>query len=463
MYDLIDSKILDKNAEYYNVNLEVLMENAGKSVAQFCGDLGKKFLVLCGPGNNGGDGYVAAKYLKHMGKDVYIKVISPPETSLAIKKKSECDSAGIKYYNGDDYDSFDVLVDAILGVGIKGVPREPFYSEIVKINNSKSRKVSVDVPSGFPSSHHVKPEFTVTMQFLKKGMVESECGRIIVADIGFPPDAIKYIGPGEILAFPKNQPSSHKGDNGILLVISGSQEYYGSAVYAIKSALRMGIDLLYLFTPRITADRISSNVYDIILREAGEKYFEIVPQLLEMIRNKNIALAIGPGISKERTALNNIRKVITASIQSRRPMVIDADPLTITSEFNFENLTVLTPHGGEFRNAFGLEPNEENAKKVARDLNAVILLKGRTDIITDGTRIKYNKEFHHESMTRGGTGDLLTGAVGGLLAKGVDPYHSACLASYVIGKSGLLAFKNLGYSYYTSEILNFIPQVINER
>lgn len=463
MYDPIDSKILDKNAEYCNVNLEDLMENAGKSVAKFCEGMGKKFLVICGPGNNGGDGYVTAKYLKQKGKDVYIKVVAPPETSLAIKKKNECDSSGIKYYTGDDYNSFDVLVDAMLGIGIKGIPREPFYSEISKINNSKSRKVSVDVPSGFPSSHHVRPEYTVTMQFLKKGMNESECGEIKVVDIGFPPDAINNIGPGEILAFPKNQPSSHKGDNGILLVISGSHDYYGSAVYVVKSALRMGIDLLYLFTPRIAAERISGNVYDIIIRDSGERYFEIIPQLMVMLRSKNVALAIGPGISKDRGALNNIRNVISTSIQLHRPMVIDADPLIIATEFNFENLAVLTPHGGEFQNAFGLEPNELNAKKVARDLNAVILLKGRTDIITDGSRIKYNKEFHHESMTRGGTGDLLTGAVGGLLSKGVDPYHSACLAAYIIGKSGLLAFKNLGYSYYTSEILNFIPQVLSER
>lgn len=463
MYDILDSRILDRNAEYFNVNMENLMENAGKAVANFAAELGNNFLVLCGSGNNGGDGYVAAKYLKSMGKKVDIKIISQPETPLSIKKKSECDSMGIDRYTGDKYQEYDVLIDALLGIGIRGIPREPYYSEIIKINKSGSIVVSVDVPSGFPSEHRVIPNYTVTMQFIKKGMNKENCGTIKIADVGFPEEVIKSIGPGEILAYPRNLPESHKGDNGILLALAGSREYHGSAIYLVKSALRMGTDLVFLYTPESAAHRISSNVYDIIIRESGFDYFEVTPHLLEMIENRNVALAIGPGLSKNPIAMENAEMAIRKSIEYNRKFVLDADPLLLSKKFNHGNLSVLTPHHGEFRNAFELDPNEQNARKIAKDLNTVILLKGHVDIITDGYRVKLNKEFHHESMTRGGTGDILTGAIGGLISKGVDTYHAACLGSYVIGKSGLLTFKKYGYSYYTSEILNTIPEVMNEK
>jgi len=463
MYDLLDARILDRNAIYYNVDMEKLMENAGAAVANFASKLGNKFLVIVGPGNNGGDGYVAAKNLKMMKKDVQIKILLEPESPLAIKKKHECEKIGIPFYNSENYNEFDVIIDALLGIGIKGIPREPYFSEINRINQSRALKVSVDVPSGFPSDHSVKADFTVTMQFMKKGMNESRCGKIIVVDVGFPPETIYNIGPGEMLAFPKNSPDSHKGDNGILIAVAGSAEYYGSAVYTVKSALRMGVDLVYLFTPVMAANRISPHVYDVIIRDSGREYFEIRADLLNMIEKKNVGVAIGPGLSKNKVALENAKNVIHFSLANKRPIVIDADPLIISKDFNYEGLGVLTPHHGEFRNSFDLDPTEENAKKIAKDINAVIFLKGKVDIITDGYRTKYNKEFHHESMTRGGTGDLLTGSIGGLLSRGVDPYHAACLASYIVGKSGLLAFKKLGYSYYTSEILDNYSIVMNEK
>ncbi len=463
MYDLLDARILDKNAIYYNVDMEKLMENAGAAVANFASSLGDRFLVIVGPGNNGGDGYVTAKNLKMMKKDVQIKVLIEPESPLAIKKKHECEKIGIQFFNNENYDQFDVIIDALLGIGIKGTPREPYFSEINRINRSKALKVSVDVPSGFPSDHAVKPHYTVTMQFMKKGMSESNCGKIIVADVGFPPEVIYNVGPGEMLAFPKNSPDSHKGDNGILIAVAGSADYYGSAVYTLKSALRMGVDLVFLFTPEAAANRISPHVYDVIIRDSGREYFEIRADLLDMIENKNVGIALGPGLSKNKIALENAKNVIYFALKNKRPIVVDADPLIISKEFNYEGLGVLTPHHGEFRNSFNLDPTEENVKKVARDLNAVVFLKGRVDIITDGYRVKYNKEFHHESMTRGGTGDLLTGSIGGLLSRGVDPYHAACLASYIVGKSGLLTFKKYGYSYYTSEILDNYPLVMNEK
>ncbi len=463
MFKLIDSKILDINAEKSGIDMEKLMNSAGGAVADFVMSIKpRNILTICGSGNNGGDGYTASILLHRAGMKVSVLPVKEPETFLAKKKFKEYREAGGNIVYNPRLDEYDVIIDAMLGIGITGTPKEPYASMIQKINNARTRIVSVDIPSGFPSAIAVKPDYTVTMQFIKEGMDESKCGKIIVADVGFPTEVIEMIGPGDMLAFPVNGKISHKGDNGIVVIVSGSIDYYGAPLYVSKSALRMGPDMVFLFAPLKIHDHVTSHIQDIMIRKSGMDYIEFNYEMKKMISERASAVAIGPGISRNQDATENATKIIENTLLSGKKIVIDADALAAISGLeDFKGLAVLTPHRGEFKSTFNLEPNDENAKKIAQKLNATLLLKGPVDIVTDGSILKRNRNYHHESMTRGGTGDLITGATAGLLSKGLDTLHSAFLSSYIIGSAGLTAFKRMGYSYLTSEIIDIIPDIIN--
>lgn len=459
MKSLLDSRILDMNGKEAGLEMGKLMDNAGKAVANFVKTLNPRSVVAtCGSGNNGGDGYVAALYLLKEGISCDVIPVTGPSSDLCKESYDNFTKSGGRISTVNETKEYDVIIDALLGVGINETPREPYFSFIDGINNSHAKIVSVDIPSGFLTEKAVKPQFTVTMQFEKEGMNSGNCGKIIVADVGFPVSVQEMIGPGDLLALPENEKKSHKGDNGILVVVGGSSEFFGAPIYVAKSALRMGPDLVFLFSPSSIHNHIASNLQDIILRKSGVDFIELNYELMKTIQEKADSIAIGPGISKNPLALEESSKIIEFSLSLNKKVVIDADSLgSVAHITDFRGNAVLTPHRGEFKSTFGAEPTEENAKRIADKINAVILLKGEVDIVTDGKVLKKNTSYHHQSMTRGGTGDLITGAVGALLSKKVDPIHSAFLASYITGKAGLLMFQKKGYGYFTSEIIDFIP------
>ena len=462
MHTVLDSRILDANAQFSGVNMEALMDRAGRAVAKLVKSLSpKRALIVCGSGNNGGDGYTAAAILRKDGISVDCYPASAPSSDLCKKKHDVFLKIGGNVVKSLDGRKYDLIVDALLGVGASGPPREPYASIIKRLNKSGVKIVSVDVPSGFPSNDLVKPQFTVSMQFQKEGMTKSNSGKIVISDVGFPKDVIDMIGPGDMIAFPSSPKYSHKGENGICVLVGGSKKYYGAPLYMAESALRMGPDLVNLFTPSSIHEYIASNCQGIILGKSGIVDIEFNYDLMKILKEKADSLAIGPGISKSPKALEEASKIIDFTLSLKKRMVIDADALEAVRNIrDFEGNTVLTPHRGEFRSTFGLDPTEENAKKVARKINAVILLKGEIDIATDGEILKKNKSFHHQSMTRGGTGDLVTGSVAGILARKVDPLHSAFLASYIVGQAGLTAFARMGYSYFTSDLLAIMPEIL---
>ncbi|MDA8055667.1 MAG: NAD(P)H-hydrate dehydratase [Thermoplasmatales archaeon] len=462
VHTVLDSRILDLNAEISGVNMEGLMDNAGRAVANLVSSLKpKKILTVCGGGNNGGDGYVAASILKKEGQDIDCYPASPPVSELCKKKYAAYVKNGGRVIDSVKKGKYDVIVDALLGVGITGPPREPYASLIDLINESGAKVVSVDVPSGFPSNHYVKPQFTVTMQFRKDGMTKSNSGKIVVADVGFPLGTIEMIGPGDLIAFPSSLKSSHKGENGICVLVGGSIRYFGAPIYMACSALRMGPDLVNLYTPSSIHNHVASNCQGIILRKSGIDQIEFNYDLMKVLNERADSLAIGPGISKVETALEEAAKIIDFTLSIKKSLVIDADALEASRSItDFKGTTVLTPHRGEFKSVFGIDPTEDNVMRVARKINAIILLKGEVDIVTDGETLKKNISYHHQSMTRGGTGDLVTGAVAGLLARRLDPMHSATLASYIVGQAGLNAFGKMGDGYMISDLIDSIPEVL---
>jgi len=460
------TKVLDRNAEWFGVDTETLMENAGRAVAGEAKKLPyKKWLVLCGRGNNGGDGYVAARYIKN----AVIINTGKPRTMLARKNYRRAKMMGIKIipYTRENLEEqlkeCDAVVDALLGVGLKGELKEPYREMVEMVNNSSKYILSVDVPSGMGSGMSIKASRVVTFHFIKEGL-DDICDDIVVADIGIPEDAEKYVGAGEMLYYPKPEKNSHKGDNGIIAVIGGGP-YTGAPALAAMAGLRSGCDLAYVCVPSRIWRVVASFAPELIVKEMEGEYFSPHNiQEIEDIVEKSHVILVGPGMGKEKESREAVKTLLERYMDEKR-FVIDADAIEAVGDMYFRKNAIITPHAGEFRKLTGISlPDDmEGRKKIvmeeAEKRNATILLKGPTDIISDGKNVKMNV-VHNESMTVGGTGDVLAGIAACMLSKGVDAFHAACMAAFINGMAGNMAFDDYGYGMVAGDLMEYIPEVI---
>ncbi|MEO2152279.1 MAG: NAD(P)H-hydrate dehydratase, partial [Thermococcus sp.] len=360
--------------------------------------------VFSGTGNNGGDGFVAARHLS-FENDVTVFLVGDEAKIRSEEAKhnweilKSLDFVKIRvlkdsaYIKGLDLSGYDVIVDALLGAGTRGEPREPIRSAIEKINEyaGRAKIVSVDLPSGYPSDVRVKADFAVTFQWDKE---EYEGFERVIVEIGYPWELYHLVGPGDA-KFALRKKGQHKGQNGRLLVIGGSLSYYGAPYLASKGASYL-VDLVYLAMPAEPARRISDP--DLILRPfPGENFStEHLDDLLELAEKAD-AVVIGPGIGLAEETKEFVREFVR---RCEKPMVIDADGLKAIAEdlgVLKGKAFVLTPHAGEFSVLFGVKPPEgliERAglvKEKAREIGGVILLKGPYDVISDGETWKYNR------------------------------------------------------------------------
>ncbi len=258
---------------------------------------------------------------------------------------------------------------------------------------------------------------------------------------------------------------SHKGDYGRLLVVGGSKKYTGSSTIAALAAMRAGIDMVTLAAPRRAADVAASYEPGIITEPlCGDFLKESHMRTLMKMLETCDALVIGCGIGKEKSTARVVRKLISIST---KPCVIDADGLHAISSgmTRLCRQAVLTPHAGEFRTLTGCSPGTsvtkraEQARKLASKLGCIILLKGKTDIITDGKSTFSNKSGN-QYMTRGGTGDMLAGVCGALLALGMKPLEAAAAAAWTTGKAGDIARQGFGGGFLISDAVSCIPRAI---
>ncbi len=464
----METKVLDRNAEWFGVTTEQLMENAGRAVAEVTKKLPyRKWLVVCGSGNNGGDGYVAARYIKNCT----IVAVSRPKTGLAMKNYRRAKAVGIPIYAYEKkkfeklLEESEAVIDAMLGVGIKGELKEP-YKEIVKMINSSGKYVlSVDVPTGLGGDTFIRASATVTFDFIKEGM-EGKSGEIIVADIGIPREAKEEVGAGDMLYYPKPKKESHKGENGVVAVIGGGP-YTGAPALAGMAALRGGCDLAFICCPSEIAGIVAGFSPNLIIHRLDGKVFS--PEnigAVEEIVEKADAVLIGPGLGNSNETVRACREFLE-KYADKKTIVIDADAIKAAKGIYYGGKAIITPHAGEFRELTGIKlpPDIEERKKIvrkeAKKIDATILLKGYVDIISDGIRIKIN-HIHNEAMTAGGTGDVLAGICAALLAKKVPPFNAACMAAFINGMAGNMVYEEKGYGLIASDLLDKIPEVIME-
>lgn len=434
---------VDENAVALGVSSLQLMESAGKALA----DLVRSFhsdpvLILCGKGNNGGDGMVAARhlqdlevcviYLEDSGRspdcDHHLKVLSSCPVDLAPVRCPE-DVAAL----GRHFQEAGCIVDALLGTGSSGTPREPIRSLVEAAQRTSAMKVSADVPTpGFVPDHILA---------FHRPKVEGS----LVADIGIPLDAEITVGPGDLTVMLRKDPGAHKGAGGEVLVVGGGP-YQGAPYLAGLGALRAGADIVRIASP--VFEPVPDLIYE---RLEGKRIGARHADTLKALAERADVVVMGNGLG------DRSHGVMVELARCCRRAVVDAD--AIRRPLPQADDTIYTPHAGEFARMTGILPPEEavHRARAVRDAAHIgtILLKGKTDIISDGARVRFNRTGS-PLMTVGGTGDVLAGVVAALFCH-LPAFESGCLAAYVNGRAGMAVEKAFGGGMLPTDLVDRIP------
>lgn len=489
-----DMRVLELNSIALGIPTIRLMESAGAVIAWEINrrSSGKsKIVVFAGKGGNGGDGIVAARHLSSLGHEVTLILTfkpdeaSHPDTAENLKTIKLMDkSLKLLVWNSPEHYKpleADFIIDAILGVGVKGELREPVKTAIKTINESRGFKVSVDIPSGLnpdtgeASEPTVKADLTITMHRLKRGLVKnpSYVGEVLVANIGIPPEAELYVGPGDVaVRVPPKPPTAYKGVGGRVLIVGGSKLYTGAPALAALSALRSGADLAVVAAPGEAAYTIASYSPNLIVEKLpGERLsLDHIDRILEISERYN-PIIIGPGLGRDEDTVKAVLELVEKLIASGKTLVVDADGLKALAgcRVKLSWKAVLTPHSVEASLLSGYPPPQpldlEERIKISRHISrlyeATVLLKGPVDVVVEGEKVKLNRTGN-QGMSVGGTGDILSGILGAVIARGLGNFEAAGVAAYVCGLAGDLAFRRMGERIVATDLLEFIPRIFRE-
>lgn len=483
-----DMMVADANSEAMGIPRTSLMENAGSCLARRIINSRNpcKVTIFAGNGGNGGDGFVAARYLINHGFEVEVFFLSEPslikssETWLnweVLERMSNgINPLALKIIRDSSYlheTDAEVVVDALLGTGVKGNLREPVSTAVDIINQSEGFKVAVDVPtgvdpaSGMVADKAVRADVTVTFHKVKVGLNIASVeyvGNIEVCDIGIPQEAELFTGPGDLLRIEKRDKKSHKGQNGKVLIIGGSKEYSGAPALAALASLGAGADISVVACPKELSSVIRSYSPDLIVHSLSDDFMnpKDTEEIVKFSENFD-SVVLGCGIGREKETSLAVNDLV---VEIEKPMVIDADALKMVGPGILPRRiyeTVITPHAGEFREFSGITAPQDLkdkikvVKEVSRESETTVILKGAVDIIAGNDKLKLNSTGN-PGMSVGGTGDCLAGLTGALLAQGQDAFEAAFLGAYINGRAGDLACEKYGYNFKATDVLKLIPQ-----
>jgi hydroxyethylthiazole kinase-like uncharacterized protein yjeF len=488
-----EMRAIETNAEYYGISLLQLMETAGRNVAE---EIASRFnpketkvAIFCGSGGNGGDGFVAARYLNCLGFTV--EIILATRASNITHESAQKNWIALQSLRNiisirEVKDSLlipnfevDVIVDALLGIGQSGRLRPPIMQIVEKINNTNAFRVAVDVPTGINSNtgevlgNAVKANLTVTFYKPKLGFEKAKhyTGEVVVKNIGLPVELERLVGPGDVIKATKSrEPEAHKGEFGRLLVVGGSNTFSGAPALASLAALRTGVDIVTIASPEKTAIAISSMSPALITVKLKGK--RLTSNNISVIQNQlesATALVLGPGLGLHDETKEAVNEIIEHVEKTKIPMLLDADGIKAFTDFKrkLECAFVLTPHAREYEILTGeqlpkyLDEKAKAIQKTAKKLGAIILLKGPVDIISDGIQTKFNFTGN-AAMTVGGTGDVLSGIVGGLLAMGIEAFDAAVAGAFINGAAGDFVAIDKGCHMLPTDLLEWIPAVMDD-
>lgn len=467
----------------------LLMENAGRAVADAAGDMlkkcaGKIVIVMAGKGNNGGDGFGAARWLMNRGAQVTV-ILSCAQEDLSGSAADELQfylaGGGVVQDNiaaeqlpsvQDLLASADLIIDALLGTGFAGELRGIIRDLCQLINMSGRPVLAVDIPTGVNADDGsagidaVRAAATVTMALPKPGLClypgRACVGKLTVADIGMPASMLrKAPAPGQLSTdtlvaalLPERPATMHKGSAGRVLVVAGSLGYTGAAALCSTACVKAGAGLVTLLTPvsgrTILAVKLTETMVQALPEmEPGKLAAGATLQILEAAAKRDV-LAIGPGLGTSESTSAVIRQVLDSV---HVPVIIDADALTALAEHTEMLATmqapkVLTPHPGELARLLKISATEVEAHRIkvalscAKAWQAVLVLKGVPTVIACPDGRYYLNPTGNASMATGGSGDVLTGIIAALTGQGLSVEKAAVAGVYLHGAAGDLAAKN---------------------
>jgi len=438
------AKVLDANACYYGFSKLQLMESAGRAIAKQLEEdfgTGRKIAVFCGTGNNAGDGFVAARYLA-ANNNVAVHLVGSPEqikTEEALRNFIILKNSFAEIYVHADSKELpkrinaDIILECLIGTGVKGKLKEPIKSAVAILNKSKAVRVSVDVPC---------PEFRADTVY---SIATKKCKDCTVLDIGIPREFYWFAGPGNVKFLKARKPQSHKGQNGIALIIAGSKQYHGASIFAGK-ACSLFADLIFFLTEKENIPYVKKASPEFIVSELTLK------NLKEFAVKAN-AILIGPGLS---VSLRNARMLKFALKQFKdKRFVLDASAFHMVEKKMLHKNCMLTPHANEFKTLFGCKPSPSNVLEMANKYKCNILLKGPIDYISDGNAL-YCNFSGNALLTAGGTGDALAGVLTAFATQ--NPLlDSALAASFLVGfTADIIASKESGLN--AGKLIEEIPK-----
>lgn len=483
-------KSIEKRAaEHFQISEATMMENAGEALfneieKRFDSLYEKRVLVLCGSGNNGGDGLVAARYLINRRALVKVLMVNGTHLNDICKKMLDRLPQGIieTELPDEQLDSFDLVIDAVYGTGFHGTLHSDLSALFQKLNKTTAFKIAVDLVSGSVCDSGqtggtlLHCELTVTFALPKLCHflfpAAGYRGELIVCDIGIPAaaieeDQIKTEYTSEQLTktfLPKRKRDSHKGDYGKLLCICGSRYMTGAAALSTEAAVRSGAGIVQLMVPDEILDILQIKLTEPVF--ASYNQGSVQGNLMRALEKKD-AVLFGCGCSDNNTTLYILKELLLSSL----PLVLDADALNLASNHKIplkrSEPVIVTPHVMEFSRLTGLSIDEIESDRIkvaasySAKENVITVLKGAYTIIAEPFGRVFLNPYGNAGMAKGGSGDVLAGVIASFLAQGIEPFTAAIAGVYLHSKAGDNAAEKLSqYGMIPSDILNELPLLL---
>lgn len=500
-----EMKDLDKAAIQGGTPSLDLMERAGRAVAEQARDMlslcaGKRIAVVAAKGNNGGDGLVAARYLKAWGAEVRAHLIGgegelTPDCAANHRRFAEeggevvkADAAALRR----ELPAVDLVIDALFGVGFRGKAEGIFGEIISAVNESGAPVLSVDIPSGVEADSGavlgpaVEARRTVTFAWPKTGLYlypgAEKVGELVVADIGIPAELLDQgveseiytMEPGDIAAMlPHRSPHAHKGMVGRVLVVAGSVGLTGAAALCSRAALRAGAGVVTLGIPAGLNPIMEVKLTEVMTIPLPEEREGVLgkgagDKVMEAMESHDV-LALGPGLG----LADSTREVVTELLEKvGKTVVLDADGINAAamepwSLADRSHPTILTPHPGELGGLLGKEAREiqasrlDSALEAARKLGCVTVLKGANTVVADPDGKAYFNPLALPGLATAGSGDVLTGCTAALCAGGLGPLQAALCGVFIHGKAAELAAHLVGpVGMVAGDVISNLPLAV---
>ena len=485
-------RAIEQSSVEAGISLDELMENAGLTVAEVVrtdfeesgGVFGKRIVILIGPGNNGADGFVVGRHLAAWGAKVTAVLCAGRDSP--DPKRDLAEQAGVSLIDGlsDDglqllqqkLETTDEVIDAVLGIGFSRPITEPLSSLLSATLESETPVIALDLPTGLNSdtgvfdSAGLPADQTLVLGYPKLGPAisadPSVAGEVVVLDIGIPAGLDSQIRTELLtaelatLTHPMRPTDGHKGTFGSALIIGGSQEYLGAVTMATDAATRSGVGLTFVATPEPAYRQIAGDVPEAMYRPLpvapdGKLAPSQAARIALELSSRSKSVTIGPGLGGNANTAEFL-SILLSQMDPSTPLVLDADALNILSKSHqwwerFESPAVLTPHPGEISRLLGISTQDVQkdrktaALEAAIKFNRVVVLKGSATLIASPEGRLNVSPWVNSGLAKGGSGDVLAGLIGGLLAQQPDDlFEMASLGVFIHGYAADVARRELG-------------------